>query len=96
MANLRNQNHSDDDVQEISPRKMLTKRKRPSEVVKIESDEEVESGLGNNRTEEEDSSDDDNFGRIRGVKDTSVNRGKSGKQQKKAKKKVSREKKMKV
>ena len=54
MANLQRQSHSDDDVQEIAPRKMSTKRKRPTEVVKVESDEEVQPGLEDEGTLMED------------------------------------------
>jgi hypothetical protein len=39
MANLKRV-AEDDDVQEIAPRKMPTKRRRPAEVVKVESDED--------------------------------------------------------
>lgn len=60
MANLQRQSHSDDDVQEIAPREMSTKRKRPTEAVKIESDEEVQD------MDEDSSSDDDNLERMQG------------------------------
>ena len=84
MDNLRKQDHSDDDVQEISPRKMSTKRKRPAEVIKIESDEEEGIGLGKDHSVEEDSSsDDDNFDRTRGGRNAISNRGNFGKQQRK-------------
>jgi hypothetical protein len=84
MDNLRKQDHSDDDVQEISPRKMPTKRKRPSEVIKIESDEEVEVGPGKDGSVEGDSSsDDDNFERTRGGRNTTSTRETSRKQPKK-------------
>jgi hypothetical protein len=39
MANLKRA-AEDDDVQEIAPRKMPTKRRRPAEVIKVESDED--------------------------------------------------------
>jgi hypothetical protein len=68
MTNLRQRDSLDDDVQEIAPRKMATKRKRePAEIVKVDSDEEPEgllaeiSGLG-----EESSSGDDDLERTRG------------------------------
>ena len=85
MANLQRQNHSDDDVQEIAPRKMSTKRKRPSEVVKIESDGEAQTGLGDESTSDEDSSsDDDNFERMQGKRDAPGKRVKPAKGKKKA------------
>lgn len=42
MANLTRKSDEDDDVQEIAPRKMVRKRKRPAalEVIKVESDED--------------------------------------------------------
>jgi len=45
MANLRRKSDEDDDVQEIPPRKMARKRKRPAalEVIKVESDEDEHS-----------------------------------------------------
>jgi hypothetical protein len=85
MANLQRQNHSDDDVQEIPPRKMLTKRKRPTEVVKIESDEEIQPRLEDEATLIEDSSSsDDNFERMRGQRDVPGKRAKPTKEKKKA------------
>ena len=84
MANLRRRNVDDDedDVQEIAPRQMASKRKRkPVDVVKVESDEE-ESGLGKETSseEEESSSDDDNVRRMRGERNESrksINKGKA-------------------
>lgn len=70
MANLQRQSHSDDDVQEIAPRKMSTKRKRPTEVVKVESDEEVQD------VEEDSSSDDDNLERMQGQRNLPGKRAK--------------------
>ena len=85
MANLRRQNAEDDeeDVQEIAPRQMASKRKRkPVDVVKVESDDE-ESELGketsSEEAEEESSSDDDNVRRMQGERSGSkkkVNKGK--------------------
>ena len=42
MANLTRKSDEDDDVQEIAPRKITRKRKRPAarEVIKVESDED--------------------------------------------------------
>lgn len=81
MANLRRQPGSDDDVQEISPRKMATKRKRgPSEVVKVESDDEEEGEMEEVMEEviavEDSSSDDDNLERMRGGSVVPAKRGK--------------------
>ena len=83
MANLRRRNvEDDDDAHEIAPRQMASKRKRkPVDVVKVESDEE-ESELGketSSEEEEESSSDDDNVRRMRGERSGSkkkVNKGK--------------------
>lgn len=83
MANLRRRNvEDDDDVQEIAPRQMASKRKRkPVDVVKVESDDE-ESELEketSSEEEEESSSDDDNVRRMRGERSGSkkkVNKGK--------------------
>ena len=45
MENLRRAHDSDDDIQEIAPKEMNSKRKRnPPELIKIESDEEI-SGM---------------------------------------------------
>jgi hypothetical protein len=65
MANLKRKTGSDDDVQEIAPMRMSGKRKRkPSkEVIKIEDDEDLESGQDGSMVEEESSSGDDNLGR---------------------------------
>ena len=80
MANLRKRNFEDNnDVQEIAPRQMASKRKRaPMNVFKIESD--GEGALGREiSSEEESSSDDDNVRRMRGDWDPlskNVNKGK--------------------
>lgn len=64
MANLRRAAESDDDVQEISPREMSSKRKRARpDVVKVESDSDEE--MEEKQTEESSSSDDDNLQRMR-------------------------------
>ena len=83
MANLRRQNPSDDDVQEISPMKMSTKRKpRPSAPVKVESDEE------DRKLEDDSSSHDDNFEEIQGRRIEPGKRGKRGAQKKTRRKKL--------
>ena len=65
MANLRRAADSDDDVQEISPRQMPSKRKRARpDVVKVESDSDEE--IKEKQMEESSSSDDDNLQRMRG------------------------------
>jgi len=65
MANLRRRADSDDDVQEIFPRQMDSKRKRhAADVVKIESESDRETSQ--KETEEESSSGDDNYDRMRG------------------------------
>jgi len=78
MQSLRRQPGSDDDVQEISPRKMATKRRRaPSEAIKVESDDEPEGEMGDvTLVEESSSSDDDNFERMRGGSAVPAKRGK--------------------
>ena len=83
MANLRKHgDDSDDDVQEIAPRPMVSKRKRSRpEVIKIESDEDMGSE-NDDSAEEESSSDDDNDERLR------KGSGKSGKTVKAVKKKT--------
>jgi hypothetical protein len=64
MANLRRAVGSDDDVQEISPRQMATKRKRPvQDIVKVES--ESDDAVKDDALEESSSSDDDNNERMR-------------------------------
>jgi hypothetical protein len=90
MANLRRQPGSDDDVQEISPRKMATKRKRaPSEVVKVESDDDAEDVMQEViEVEEESSSDDDNFERMRGESVVPAKRGKKATPKSKPRKKT--------
>jgi len=66
MANLRRTAQSDDDVQEISPRKMTTKRRRPAqEIVKVES--ESDERMKQTSNDEESSSEDDNYERRSGV-----------------------------
>ena len=95
MANLQHRNHSDDDVQEIAPRNMSTKRKRPKDVIKIESDEEVGTGAGERVILEEDVSSDDHFERMRGQRNVSVKRGKPVRGKKKVSKSA-RGKKVKV
>lgn len=61
MTNLYRDNSSDDDVQEIAPRKMVTKRKRkPTETFKVESDEEFEGSLAEISALGEDSPSDGN------------------------------------
>jgi hypothetical protein len=63
MANLRRAVGSDD-VQEISPRQMATKRKRPvQDIVKVES--ESDDAVKDDALEESSSSDDDNNERMR-------------------------------
>ena len=88
---------SDDDVQEISPRTMSVKRKRaPVEVVKVESDEELESDVDDEVSEEqESSSDDDNELRMRGGSLAPLQRGKRGIAEPKARK-TPRSKKIKI
>jgi hypothetical protein len=92
MANLRRQNAEDDDedVQEIAPRQMASKRKRkPVDVVKVESDDE-ERELGketSSEEEEESSSDDDNVRRMQGERSGSKKRVNKGKGTSKANKK---------
>jgi hypothetical protein len=78
MANLKRKGDEDDDVQEIAPRKMLTKRKRPAatEVIKVESDEE-EHEMSDQDTSSGSSSEEDRPKR-RKVK-RRVGAGKSGK-----------------
>jgi len=80
MASLRRQPGSDDDVQEISPRKMARKRRRaPSEVVKVESDDEQEGEMEVMEeviAVEDSSSDDDNLERMRGGSVVPAKRGK--------------------
>ena len=76
MANLRRQETSDDDVQEIEPRPMVGKRKRkPKEVVKVEDEDDDEVVI----VEEESSSGDDNLERMRGRCAATVKRGNTGK-----------------
>lgn len=76
MASLRRQPGSDDNVQEISPREMVTKRRRaPFEVIKIESDDDVEE-MREVIAVEESSSDDDNFERMKGANVVPAKRGK--------------------
>lgn len=94
MANLRRRNveddDDDDDVQEIAPRQMASKRKRkPVDLVKVESDDE-ESGLGEETSSEEEaesSSDDDNVRRMRGERSGSKKKVNKGKGTSKANKK---------
>ena len=97
MASLRRQLGSDDDVQEISPRKMATKRRRaPSEVIKVESDDELEEQMEDvTPMEESSSSDDDNFERMRGGSVVPAKRGKKATPRRKPSKK-SRGKKVKA
>jgi len=84
MANLRKRNvedNGDDDVQEIAPRQMTSKRKRkPVDLVKVESDDEDDTLKDTTSEEEESSSDDDNIRRMRGERNgtkKSVNQGKT-------------------
>jgi hypothetical protein len=97
MTNLKKTVVSDDDVQEISPRKMSAKRKRAAvEVVKVESDDELESGNDDEAAEEqESSSDDDNELRMRGGSFAPQQRGKKGNAKPKARK-PARSKKVKI
>ena len=78
MANLRRP-ESDDDVEEIAPRNISSKRKRSApEVVKVESDDEP--GFRREASaEEESSSNDDNVQRMQRSKSASTKRGNLGK-----------------
>ena len=78
MASLRREPSSEDDVQEISPRKMATKRRRaPSQTVKIESDDDSEGEMKDViEVEDSSSSDDDNLVRMRGGTVVPAKRGK--------------------
>lgn len=78
MASLRREPSSEDDVQEISPRRMAAKRRRaPSEAIKIESDDDPEEEMKDViEVEESSSSDDDNLVRMRGESVVPAKRGK--------------------
>ena len=90
MENLRRRNveDDDDDVQEIAPRPVTSKRKRkPVDVVKVESDEEEDTLDKDTTSEEESSSDDDNVRRMLGERNGSKKRVNQDKPPAKANKK---------
>jgi hypothetical protein len=77
MANLRGQPDSDDDVQEIAPRRMSKKRKSAApEIVKVESDNERQF-LSNS---DEDSSSDNDAEKVRVIRKGHQQRGRSDKE----------------